>query len=98
MSLEKNDFYGKDVSEAIKKACVVLGVPQENLDIEVVETGSTGIFGLIRKKAHIRVQIKPVIAEAAGIFALDSSSPACETKEEEQQVPEIDSVCGGPQS
>lgn len=96
MSLEKNDFYGKDVSEAIKKACVVLGVPQENLDIEVVETGSTGIFGLIRKKAHIRVQIKPVITEAAGICALDSSSPVCETKEEEQQVPEIDSVAVAP--
>ncbi|EKD36746.1 MAG: hypothetical protein ACD_75C01388G0001, partial [uncultured bacterium] len=63
MSLEKNDFYGKDVAEAIKKACDTLGAPQENLDIEVIETGSTGIFGLIRKKARIRVAVKPETEE-----------------------------------
>ena len=95
MSLEKNDFYGKDVSETIKKACAALGVPQENLDIEVVETGSTGIFGLIRKKAHIRVQIKPVASEVARIFAVDASL-ACEIKKEEQQVPEVDSPEAAP--
>ena len=89
MSLEKNDFYGKDVSEAIKKACAALAVPQENLDIEVVETGSTGIFGLIRKKARIRVQIKPVAREVVRVFEIDSSL-ACETKAEEQPVPEVD--------
>lgn len=95
MSLEKNDFYGKDVSEAIKKACAALAVPQENLDIEVVETGSTGIFGLIRKKAHIRVQIKPVIVEVAKVFEIDSSL-ACETQEKEQPVPEVDSPEAAP--
>ena len=58
MSLEKTDFYGKEVTDAIKKACDELGVAQEKLHIEVVETGSTGIFGLIRKKAHIRAGIK----------------------------------------
>lgn len=63
MSLEKNDFYGKDVAEAIKKACDTLGTPQENLVIEVIDTGSTGIFGLIRKKACIRVVVKPEIEE-----------------------------------
>ncbi len=63
MSSNKKDFYGKDVAEAIKKACDTLGVPQEQLAIEVMETGSTGIFGLIRKKAYIRVQIKPEIVE-----------------------------------
>lgn len=58
MSLEKTDFYGKEVTDAIKKACDTLGVSQEKLNIEVVETGSTGIFGLIRKKAHIRANVK----------------------------------------
>ena len=63
MSVEKNDFYGKDVAEAIKKACDSLRVPQEKLEIEVIETGSTGIFGLIRKKARIRVAVKPETEE-----------------------------------
>lgn len=85
MSLDKNDYYGKDVSEAIKKACEALGVPQETLDIEVVETGSSGIFGLIRKKARIRVQIKPPVKEVADIFEV-SSFLSSKTKEEEQLV------------
>jgi spoIIIJ-associated protein len=58
MSVKKHDFYGKEVTDAIRSACETLKVPQEMLDIEVVETGSTGIFGLIRKKAKIRVSVK----------------------------------------
>jgi spoIIIJ-associated protein len=59
MSSDKKEFYGKDVAEAIKTACDALAVPQERLEIEVVETGSSGIFGLIRKKARIRVVVRP---------------------------------------
>jgi len=58
MSSAKVDFYGKEVTDAIKKACDTLQVPQEELTIEVVETGSLGIFGIIRKKAHIRATLK----------------------------------------
>lgn len=58
MTSAKKDFYGKEVTDAIKKACEELKVPQEQLEIEVIETGSTGIFGLIRKKAHISACIK----------------------------------------
>jgi len=58
MSLKKKDYYGKEITDAIKQACNDLDVAQENLDIEVVETGSTGIFGLRRKKAHIRAAVK----------------------------------------
>ncbi len=63
MSPDAKDFFGKDVASAIREACDTLKVAQENLDIEVIETGSTGIFGLIRKQAHIRVTIQ---AEEAG--------------------------------
>ena len=58
MSPDAKDFFGKDVASAIKEACDTLNVAQENFDIEVIEAGSTGIFGLIRKKAHIRVTIQ----------------------------------------
>lgn len=58
MSLKKKDYYGKEITDAIKQACNDLNVPQENLEIEVVETGSVGIFGLRRKKAHIRVTVR----------------------------------------
>ena len=52
------DFYGTDVAEVIARACKELDAPQEELAIEVLETGSAGIFGLCKKKAHIRVSRK----------------------------------------
>lgn len=73
MSVDKKDFYGKEVAAAIKAACDTLRVPQEKLEIEVVATGSNGIFGLIRKKAHIRVSVRPDIEEAvAEVFEVDT--------------------------
>lgn len=58
MTPKDTDFYGKEVADAIRKACDKLQVPQEQLEIEVVSTGSTGIFGLIRKKAHIKAHVR----------------------------------------
>jgi spoIIIJ-associated protein len=78
MSLAKKDFYGKEVTDAITKACDSFGVAQEKLEIEVVETGSTGIFGLIRKKAHIRAIIRPETEEDSIDFSMDSLMPAKE--------------------
>ncbi len=78
MSLAKKDFYGKEVTDAIKKACDSFGVAQEKLEIEVIETGSTGIFGLIRKKAHIRATVRPETEEESEDFSMDSLLPAKE--------------------
>lgn len=64
MSLKKKDFFGKTVADVISQACEALQTPQENLDIEVVETGSSGIFGFIRKKAHIRAGVKEAVLGA----------------------------------
>jgi len=55
MIAKENTFNGKDVAEAISNACKRLKVPREQLDIEVVNTGSAGIFGLCRQKAVIKV-------------------------------------------
>ena len=55
---KKMEFEGKDVADAISKACKSLNVSQENLDIEVLTTGSSGIFGLCRQKTRLRVAIK----------------------------------------
>lgn len=90
MTSIKKDFYGKEVADAIKKACDELGVPQEQLEINVIETGSTGIFGLIRKKAHITAFIKE--KEEASRKNENSVSMTeevvSEKKEEPQQVSE----------
>lgn len=83
MSLNKKDYYGKEVADAIKQACVDLNVPQEQLDIEVIETGSTGIFGLRRKKAHIKAVVKS--GEPVG-KAQPSAAPAPVAKKREEKT------------
>ncbi len=69
------DFHGKNVTEAIENARQKLGVGLEQLDIEIVTTGSAGIFGFARKDARIRVTVKQPVEDAddpygvSGIFA-----------------------------
>lgn len=62
MAKEK-DFYGTDIAEVIEQACRELRAGHEDLDIEVLDTGSSGIFGLCKKKAHIRVKRKAALPE-----------------------------------
>ena len=72
MSDNKKEYAGKDVDEAIKKACADLNVNSEQLNIEIQSTGSVGIFGLGRKEAKIRVSLKKPdeLAEFAELVSL----------------------------
>jgi len=76
------DFYGKEIAEVIEQACKALGASREDLDIEVLETGSAGIFGLCKKKAHIRVQRKavPLSEEIKAAGATPTKKPAAAKK------------------
>ncbi len=94
MSSGKKDFYGKEVTDAIRKACDTLQAPQEDLAIEVVETGSTGIFGLIRKKAHIRAVVrgdepeKP-LAEPVKLKKSETAAEAPPVQKQEKQQEDV---------
>jgi spoIIIJ-associated protein len=53
------EIEARTTEEAIKKACEHLHLSEEDLDIEVLESRSGGIFGLVgNKKARIRVKTK----------------------------------------
>jgi spoIIIJ-associated protein len=53
------EIEGRSVDEAIETACSQLNVSKERLEIEVLTTGSTGIFGIVgSKKARIRATVK----------------------------------------
>ncbi len=58
MSSNTKEFQGKDIAEAIQNACNSLNASQEDLNIEVISTGSSGIFGLCRQNARLRVTLK----------------------------------------
>jgi spoIIIJ-associated protein len=60
--LASYEFEGKTKEEAVRKACEELGVSEEQLELEVLSYGSTGIFGLVgAKKARIRVTMQEAV-------------------------------------
>jgi spoIIIJ-associated protein len=60
--LHSYEFEGKTREEAVRKACEELHVSEEQLEIEVLSYGSTGIFGLVgAKKAQIRVSLREAL-------------------------------------
>lgn len=57
--MESFEFEGKTTEEAIRIASQELGLPVEDLNIDVIEPGSAGIFGLVGgKKARVKVSLK----------------------------------------
>jgi spoIIIJ-associated protein len=57
--METYEFEGKTTEEAIENASRELNLPMEELNIDVIEPGSAGIFGLVGgKRAKIKVSIK----------------------------------------
>lgn len=59
------EIEGKSVEEAITVACEKLKLSRDELEIEIVSKGSSGIFGIVgAKKAKIRVTAKVAPVEA----------------------------------
>jgi spoIIIJ-associated protein len=57
--METYEFEGKTTEEAIENASRELHLPVEELQIDIIEPGSAGIFGLVgSKKAKIKVTVK----------------------------------------
>lgn len=56
--METYEFEGRTTEEALKSASQELNVPVEELDFDIVEPGSAGIFGLVGgRKAKIRITL-----------------------------------------
>ena len=55
---------GKSIEEAVEAASIQLNVPKERLEIEVLNSGSGGIFGIMgSKKVRVRATVKEEKAE-----------------------------------
>ena len=52
---EEREFEGKDLEQALHAAAEVLGIPEPELDYEIVEQGRRGLFGVGAKSVRIRV-------------------------------------------
>ncbi len=62
--MEAYEFEGKTTEEALQNACKALNVEEDQLEVEVIDPGSSGIFGIVgTKRAKIRVRIKRSLEE-----------------------------------
>jgi spoIIIJ-associated protein len=66
------EFEGKTTEEAIETACRELSYSREEMEIEIIEPGSAGIFGLVGgRKSKIKVSVpeedSPVTADENGL-------------------------------
>ncbi len=60
------EFRAVTIEEAIAEACSFFGVERDNVEIEIISEGKSGIFGLVgTRKAVIRAVKKAQTAEAA---------------------------------
>ena len=63
---------GKTVQEAVSLALAELNADESMVEIEVLDEGVKGIFGLIgNKMARVKVTLKDSSADTAGKFLLD---------------------------
>jgi spoIIIJ-associated protein len=61
MSHEKTtlEVIAPTVEEAVQKGLAQLNLPQDAVEVEVLDSGSRGLFGLGSRQARIRLSIKP---------------------------------------
>ncbi|MDP4091931.1 MAG: RNA-binding cell elongation regulator Jag/EloR [Bacillota bacterium] len=68
-SIEKT---GKTVQEAVQAALLELGTDENSVDIEILDEGNKGIFGIIKNKmAKVRVTMKESMSDKARMFLED---------------------------
>ncbi|MDF1614255.1 protein jag [Desulfurivibrio dismutans] len=72
------EYKGADVEQAVAGACSALGVPREALEIQVINTGSAGIFGIGRRQAVIRVGLRQ---EPGAVEEENGAAPAAGREE-----------------
>ncbi len=71
------EMIAPSVEEAIAKGLDELGLPEDAVDVEVLDTGSRGLFGLGFRQARVRLTIKAAASAPAEPAAVDApAAPA----------------------
>ncbi|WP_026509006.1 MULTISPECIES: RNA-binding cell elongation regulator Jag/EloR [unclassified Butyrivibrio] len=91
--MEYIEISKKTVEECITEACAQLMVTSDNLDYEVVSTGSTGFLGLNVKPAVIRARVKEADSKNDVLKSSNDNKNDFKAKEEvkkeESKKPEV---------
>ncbi len=75
---------GADIPDAIRKGLATLGANRDDVEVEVVEEPSRGVFGLGAREARVRLTVKPAPetpASPAIIAPAEAPAPAAPAAE-----------------
>lgn len=77
MSHEKTilEVIAPTVEEAVQKGLSQLNLPQDAVEVEVLDAGSRGLFGLGSRQARIRLTIKPQPVATQNLSAAEKRAP-----------------------
>lgn len=83
--MEYIEVTGKTVEEAVTNACTKLVIPSSKLDYEVIDKGSTGLFGIFNSKpAKIKARAKSDEEIQAEEAKAEAEKKAAEVKKNEE--------------
>lgn len=80
------------IEEAIEKGLTDLGLPRESVDVEVLDEGNKGLFGLGNRQARIRLTVKSTQDETSPdtITAEQDPKAAAPPVELEEDLPDVE--------
>ncbi|UCB50629.1 MAG: protein jag [Deltaproteobacteria bacterium] len=88
--METYEFEGKTTEEAIENASRELNLPVEELQIDIIEPGSAGIFGLVGSKmAKIKVTVKEELSGEMSTGLSSETGTDVETEETKDVGPDL---------
>lgn len=62
---------GKSVEDAVRAALAELGARREDVEVDVLEEGSRGLFGLLAKEARVRVTVREPASREQAVAGAD---------------------------
>ena len=88
--MQTYEFEGKTTEEAIQNAARELNLPVEELNVDVIEPGSAGIFGLVGgRKAKIKVTLKTDSELEEGAEEEEDEEPERQVRKEEPREEDV---------
>ena len=87
---------GKTVKDAIRNGLAELGCDSDDVDIQVIEMGSPGLFGMFGKPAKVRLTVKagdPALEIEMPVLSLDAAGgrkPRQEKRKQEKPAPKVE--------
>ena len=87
---------GKTVKDAIRNGLAELGCDSDDVDIQVVEMGSPGLFGMFGKPAKVRLTVKaddPTLEIEMPVLSLDAGNtrkPKQDKRKAEKPAPKVE--------